>query len=274
MFLLSGCAPKMVVKNYNENNSHSATKFYESFALIEEAFLEEPLNKQLIAEIEIKDKGLSINCDYETVKRLAEEKARQMGGNCLVITDHIEPNMKSTCHRIKCQVLRIDNPEKYEKQISWHPNRPLKISNFRGDINKRPFQAATYSLIRYFASVNPINGKAKIRVESLFDCDLSYFKNSDRDSFILAHEQLHFDITEIHARKFKKKILKETKNYNEFSAKHESMFLEIQKELSIKQDEYDSEVYADWTLQPKWNKWVIEELNKLEAFSEKEIVLE
>jgi len=252
MFLLYSCAPKMVVKNYNENNSHSATKFYESFALIEEAFLEEPLNKQLIAEIEIKDKGLSINCDYETVKRLAEEKARQMGGNCLVITDHIEPNMKSTCHRIKCQVLRIDNPEKYEKQISWHPNRPLKISNFRGDINKRPFQAATYSLIRYFASVNPIN----------------------RDSFILAHEQLHFDITEIHARKFKKKILKETKNYNEFSAKHESMFLEIQKELSIKQDEYDSEVYADWALQPKWNKWVIEELNKLEAFSEKEIILE
>ena len=49
------------------------------------------------------------------------------------------------------------------------------------------------------------------------------------------------------------------KNYNENNSHSATKF-------------YES--FADWALQPKWNKWVIEELNKLEAFSEKEIILE
>ena len=41
---------------------------------------------KLVGNLEIKDGGFSIECDYETIKRMAKEKALSMGGNCLVIT--------------------------------------------------------------------------------------------------------------------------------------------------------------------------------------------
>lgn len=271
LIVIGGCSPKIVVNNYKESNPYSKTEIYESFALLEIGDFQSLNKEEVIADIEIKDSGFSLNCDYETVKNLAEEQARTMGGNCLIITEHKHPDMKSTCHRIKAQVLRIKNPERHEKYILWHPKRPLKTSNFRGSPEKRPFQAATHSMIRYYASRSGANGKVTFVVESLFDCNLSYFKSSDRDSAVLAHEQLHFDITELYARKFRKAISEEVSNLKELLANHEDIYSNIIKELTVKQDEYDSEVYADRSLQEKWNKWVGLELKKFDKFSQRQV---
>ena len=85
--LIYSCAPKMVVNTPSAGSAITATKPYESFAIIESdtAGL---AGQKFIAELEIKDAGLSVNCDYETVKHLAEEKARKLGGNCLLILIH------------------------------------------------------------------------------------------------------------------------------------------------------------------------------------------
>ncbi|MEM9991936.1 MAG: hypothetical protein AAF738_09235 [Bacteroidota bacterium] len=271
--ILSGCSPKVVINNYHKHNSYPEIAFFESFALIEKGDWNSSNDGEIIADIAIKEQGLSINCDYESVKRLAEKEARRLGGNCLVITEHKEPDIKSTCHRIEAQVMRIKNPEQYEQQILWHSKRPLKVSNFRGSIEKRPAQAATYSMIRYYATTNPLNGKARVIVESLFDCELSYFKNSDYDSWVLAHEQLHFDITEIYARKFRKAIVERMSSYSDFSKNHESIFSDLYKKLAIKQDEYDAEVYSDTTQQSKWKAWVATEMRSLEEYHKREILL-
>ncbi len=267
LFALS-CAPKIVIDTIS-NNTYPKTEDYRAFAVLEKyADLNKAEIEDHIGSVQIKEKGLSINCDYKTVLALAEKQAREMGGNCLVITEHKEPDFRSTCHRISCDVLRIINPENYEKEILWHPNRPLTIADFKGSIDKRPFQATTYSGITYYASGNPISGKVTLTVKSLFDCHLSYFKPSDIDNYILKHEQLHFDITEIYTRQFRREIIESNMSYKEFNTIHQELFSSILKELSLKQDEYDAEVYADRSLQEKWNKWVAKTLDELKDYSD------
>lgn len=107
------CTPKLTVKP-NQNASHyPETKPDETFIVLESDTLQIP-GQVLISLIEFKDQGLSIDCDYETIKKLVENKARQLGGNCMIITEHRMPDIISSCHRIKCKVLRIPDPERYE----------------------------------------------------------------------------------------------------------------------------------------------------------------
>lgn len=266
LFSMYACAPKVIVDSVS-TKSYPKTENYQAFAVIEETIDKAEIQDHL-GTVQIKEKGLSINCDYNTVLAIAEKKAREIGGNCIVITEHKKPDFKSTCHRIKCDVLHISNPEKYEKEILWHPKRPLTVADFKGSIDKRPFQATTYSGISYYATGNPMNGKVTLTVKSLFDCQLSYFKPSDIDDYILKHEQLHFDITEIYARQFKQEIKESNMSYKEFNAVHQERFASIMKELSLKQDEYDTEVYADRSLQEKWNKWVAKRLDELQDYSD------
>lgn len=266
LLFAEACSPKVLINNVSDQ-SYPKTEDYQPFAILEES-IDKTEVVDYIGTVQIKEKGLSINCDYVTVLGIAEKRAREMGGNCLVITEHKEPNFQSTCHRISCDVLRIRVPEKYEKEILWHPKRPLTIADFKGSIDKRPFQATTYSGMVYYASRNPLNGKVTLNVKSVFDCQLSYFKRSDINDYILKHEQLHFDITEIYTRKFRKEIIDAKMSYKEFNTVHQDMFASILKELSLKQDEYDTEVYADRSLQSKWNKWVAINLAELEDYSD------
>lgn len=269
--LFLGCSPR-VITNVLEKEYPSRIKLeYESFA-----FIEKPLdtlgltNKKKIGEIEIKDSGLTFDCSYASVKILAKKEALSLGGNCLFITEHRTPNQWTTCHRIKADVFIIENAEDFETTILWHKNRKLKISDFKGSTEKRPFQAATASAFKYQYWGRPAMPKRyKLEVETYFDCTSSYFKHSEFDSTVLAHEQIHFDISELYSRKFIKRILEETKTLFEVEAKHESIFNEIIKELQLKQDEYDSEVYSDRSLQHKWTEWIEKELDQYSQFSNK-----
>lgn len=90
---------------------------------------------------------------------------------------------------------------------------------------------------------------------------------------MLQHEQLHFDIAEIYGRKFRKAISEQATNYNLYRAKYEALIAAFRKELILKQDEYDSEVYKDPSLQAKWNTWVQTELAQFQDFAATEIVL-
>lgn len=158
-----------------------------------------------------------------------------------------------------------------EKLIYWNENRPLRISDFKGSSEKRPFQAATHSGLKVMNPVNVWTGKTRVIVESYFNPELSYFKQSERDSSVLAHEQLHFDITELYARKFRKQLVENCSNQYDYFEKRDSIHKSIELELSLKQDEYDSEVYSERSLQSKWNLWVQKELRELNGYSEKEV---
>ncbi len=91
-----------------------------------------------------------------------------------------------------------------ETQFPWSKNRKLTWNDFNGKPVKTMSAAAlTYTDIQMNASF--IDGKASIEVKNYFDSKLSWSKNKT-SAQLLAHEQLHFDITELYTRIIRKRL--------------------------------------------------------------------
>jgi hypothetical protein len=162
-------------------------------------------------------------------------------------------------------VLAAD-PSEY---IQWENLVKLRISDFKGSTKNKPNNAETVSFIGYTMLYNGVGNKISVQVTANFDGEQSYFKHTEKDAAILAHEQLHFDVTEIYARLFFKKLL-ETKLYQSgLKEQVRSILKEIDQELVEKQEQYDAQVHGNMHLQSQWNEWVAAELKKLDAYKMK-----
>jgi hypothetical protein len=88
--------------------------------------------------------------------------------------------------------------------FAWTKDRKLVWVDFSGKPDKsNPAAALTYTDIKINASLN--NDVINISVENVFNKNLSWSKNKNSAS-LLAHEQLHFDITEVYTRKIRLKM--------------------------------------------------------------------
>lgn len=264
--LLTACSPKIVVK---EMAKYSKREAYEGLIIFAQNDTTDLTKAEQIGDIQIKDPGLALNCDYEIVLNLAKSKALELGANALYIYEHQSPNLWSSCDRIKAKALRFKNIKPYEKEIIWDARRKLMIADFKGSVLDRPFRAATSSTFSYKTWGRPIDGYATFTVETYFNCTNSYFKMHSDSTMVLQHEQLHFDITELHARKFVKRISTEIKSTKDLNTVGETILKEISNELHIYQDKYDSEVYSDRTKQSLWNETVKIALETYKAYEGK-----
>jgi len=70
-----------------------------------------PASAKLIGTVKIGEAGMTIDCDYELVTSQAVQEARKAGGNILKITEHIYPDMRSSCHRIRAEIYYLENLE-------------------------------------------------------------------------------------------------------------------------------------------------------------------
>lgn len=201
-----------------------------------------------------------------------EAEARRIGANLVRIDHHQTPTLfVSNCHQVKASAFFAENVHNYEVEILWSEHRKLQIRDFKGTVEKRPFQAATSSGITYSYQYIPLNGTLNLLVTAKFDCTKSYFKLSSNDSLVLAHEQLHFDLTEVYARLFFKRILEAKLNLYSMDKDINVIFNQVVNELDLKQDEYDSEVYKERSLQKKWSIYVQDQLDKLANYKLKTV---
>ncbi|NVO83547.1 hypothetical protein [Hymenobacter terrestris] len=111
----------------------------------------------------------------------------------------------TACHQSRALLLRLTDLTAYEREIVWQPNRRLRVADFKGSVANRPSQAATSNNIRYRYPGLGLN-KAHFTIETYFSCPDFYFKPSATDSRVLAHEQVHFGITELYARCFVRQL--------------------------------------------------------------------
>jgi hypothetical protein len=66
-----------------------------------------PTDAKLIGSLFIGDSGFTTKCNYAQVIEDAQNQARAMGGNIIVITKHKEPSIwGSSCHRITAEVYK------------------------------------------------------------------------------------------------------------------------------------------------------------------------
>ena len=267
--LFSACSPKVVVKPLQ---NFPARQMYEGLIVFMPTDSIRYTEAEVIGEIRVMDSGTSINCDLETVVDSAEAQALKLGANAIKIYKHKLPStLGSTCHQISAKALRLKDIQPYEKEIVWDARRRLSITDFKGDTLNRPFQAATCSSFKYKTWGKLIDGYMTLSVETFFDCFCSYFKPDPAAETLLEHEQIHFDISEIYARRFVRQVSSEIKSIEEFNNTGEKIARTIVLDMQKRQDLYDSEVYADPSKQGAWIEKTQNELQELQEFAPKQL---
>jgi len=158
-----------------------------------------------------------------------------------------------------------------EDTLLWNDHLKLTWDDFKG---KKTIEtdavAITASGITFAYKVKKANSKIiefTTTVEARFYPNKSWVIKKLADDYILAHEQLHFDITELHVRKFKKQIgvIKASQKLgNELDQLHQN----INKELASMQNQYyrESNNNINKDAQKKWSIFVAKELKTYEIY--------
>ncbi len=153
--------------------------------------------------------------------------------------------------------------------ISWTQSYKLSWKDFQGESNSFSRAAAvTASGITFEYSIKQANGDVvsfTTDVKAHFYPEESWYKSKLADDHILGHEQLHYDITELFARKFRQDIYM-LKPENGIVKKLKALHKTINKELNSMQNLYDAETNYSINAkeQIRWHAYVSK---KLEEFS-------
>lgn len=155
--------------------------------------------------------------------------------------------------------------------MSWNESYKLSWSDFKGEPNHNISAAAiTASGISFGFSVKRTDKQVisfKSNVETHFYPEQSWYKPGLADEHVLGHEQLHFDITELFARKFRQRI-SQLRVSNAIRGELKTLNETINKELATMQDTYDNETdYSrNFEQQAKWKVYIASELKKLSKY--------
>lgn len=150
--------------------------------------------------------------------------------------------------------------------IDWNASRKLTWEDFKGPVDTESKNAALTS-----SSINIEFGYDESGLEYSIKCSFNKQKSwvRIRNTEVLAHEQGHFDLAELHARK----LFKAMKGYK-FNAKTVSndvnrIYDSLMNEHHQAQNQYDQE--TDYSRnkpkQEEWQKKIAEELKGLQAFA-------
>lgn len=160
-----------------------------------------------------------------------------------------------------------------EPTISWNQNKALLWSDFKAPPQKHEdVIAVTASGLSFqYATTRYSTGRIdyKFEVTAHFYPEKSWFAKEDVTNITLAHERLHFDITELHARKFRKRV-KDTKFTANIDAEMDAINLSMNEELRKMQQAYDSETQHSRNLekQLEWQSFISKELDKMKAYTQ------
>ncbi|MBK5285665.1 MAG: DUF922 domain-containing protein [Bacteroidia bacterium] len=158
-------------------------------------------------------------------------------------------------------------------EIEWSTAK-LSWSDFKGTPKAMRAVAMTNSGI-YFNYGQSGDGTLNFTIVSNFDKKQSWVKPEGRKDEVLRHEQLHFDISELHARLLRKYFTEQSfparKNLGGVIKRY---YKEQIQELNRMQNKYDSETNNGTRAeaQKKWEERVALELKKLDAFTQHIIV--
>lgn len=95
--------------------------------------------------------------------------------------------------------------------ILWQENKKLKIQDFKADnkdtvkVNQQQFLGAISAIrIEYSSFQRNKNSVPEFNIKTYFDPNESWMLL--KNDYVLQHEQIHFDLTELYARKMRKSV--------------------------------------------------------------------
>lgn len=159
-----------------------------------------------------------------------------------------------------------------ENRHTWR-EQPLQWEDFQGTPESgNPFHANTSSGLSYSWSLKTsvAGQELNYKVESFFNPDLSWVKPGKESLHLLAHEQLHFDITELHARKLRAAMEEfDVRKARDVKQTLKALYQRIDAEREKMQRSFDAETKhsQEKEMQQKWQDFVKAELAKYSEFS-------
>jgi len=147
-------------------------------------------------------------------------------------------------------IFSVETSLSVTDDIRWEESRKLSFMDFKGDVPAiTPWAATTSSQISFY--YESVNGKlTKVTVYASFNKEKSWMKKKIPE--VLTHEQVHFDITEVFARKFYHDVMKK----NSADKKElNTLFQQANKECGEMQEKYDDET-DHGTIEDAQAKWI------------------
>lgn len=166
--------------------------------------------------------------------------------------------------------LLAELPAQSIQKLQWESERPLDWADFKAVPKQNiPYEANTNSGISFSWNYSNESGEPVLEYEvnTNFYPEKSWVKEVEDNHYLLAHEQLHFDISELHARKLRKAI-DDYKMGRNIRRELNLLYENIEKQRVQMQNQFDVETnhsqnkYAE----AKWQHFITEELKDLEDY--------
>jgi hypothetical protein len=154
--------------------------------------------------------------------------------------------------------------------LIWNENRKITWNDFKSQNKVHSYEQASAvmapGLIAY--PKNIVASKIKeVKIIATVNKNQSWYKI--KEDYILNHEQMHFNITEIYARKFRKELAKIEESGNKISPNaFLLLFNKIDEEHWNFQSQYEDETQrgTNFNQQKIWNEKIQKLLNELDDF--------
>lgn len=155
--------------------------------------------------------------------------------------------------------------------ITYHVNRPLKISDFKGKPNRNtPAVALVYSGVsmKMESFTYKDTTHIKIIIRAYMDPKNSWMNNKGRNEKVLSHEQLHFDLTALAACDLKNRIDQTSFTNNWKNELHLIYYEEIESKLQRLQNRYDQDTMHGTieSAQQSYYQFIKEQIEKSNCF--------
>ncbi|MBI1192542.1 MAG: DUF922 domain-containing protein [Bacteroidetes bacterium] len=153
-------------------------------------------------------------------------------------------------------------------RVIWRQETPLTWADFRG--NPEPHTGVD-ALSSCGLTCDPElsrNGELRFDVMAFFSPTDSWVDEPDASGQLLKHEQGHFDIGEIYARKMRRRLARTSFERNRLNQQISAIYDQTFNEFKSAQEAYDevTEHSTHPEAQKEWNRWIADELKRYEAY--------
>jgi len=150
--------------------------------------------------------------------------------------------------------------------VVWASQRPLIKSDFKAKY--RQGYATAYTGTGIYLYVKEVEAEPKFFAEAIFLKSKSYMKDSS--AYVLKHEQLHFDICELYARKLRQKLNdKDFTKVKNFRENVQKLYDRLSDEMNKEQLWYDADTENGMNAakQQVWEVDITRRLTELKEFA-------
>lgn len=151
--------------------------------------------------------------------------------------------------------------------IYWSDSYRLEWTDF-DRLPERYSDHSAYSVVGYESSIQLTDELYKATIRTYFDKDESWAKSWV--AILLVHEQGHFDLAELHARKFRQKVHEAMKDESITLAKFEYLNDETLRSLEDAHADYDraTNFSMDYRAQLDWAETIQKQLQALDSYAD------